>query len=124
MQISEYLYNLTSKQAAIVHCLHDLIMETPAVEVKRRWNLPFYYRKSWVCYFNILKDGNVEWAFTRGNELSNQDNWLNAKGRKQIYSVSFESVLDIDMELAKTTLQEALLLDEYVNYSVKNKPSD
>src|SRR6056297_1466917 len=102
MQISEYLYNLTSKQAAIVHCLHDLIMETPAVEVKRRWNLPFYYRKSWVCYFNILKDGNVEWAFTRGNELSNQDNWLNAKGRKQIYSVSFESVLDIDMELAKT----------------------
>jgi hypothetical protein len=123
MQISAFLYSLTSKQAAIVHCLHDLIMETPAMELKRRWNLPFYYRKSWICYFNILRNGNVEWAFTRGKELSNEDQWLEARGRKQIYSVNFASVSDIDMQLAKTTFQEALLLDEHVTYSVKKRPS-
>jgi hypothetical protein len=123
MQISDYLFKVTSEQAEIVQCLHDLIMETPAIEVKQRWNLPFYYRKSWICYFNILKNGNVEWAFTRGNELSNEDQWLEARGRKQIYSVNFASVDDIDMLLAKVTLQEALLLDEYVPYSVKKNPS-
>ncbi|MCZ4409674.1 hypothetical protein O3Q51_12700 [Cryomorphaceae bacterium 1068] len=98
-------------------------METPAIEVKRRWNLPFYYRKSWICYFNILKNGNMEWAFTRGNELSNEDNWLEARGRKQIFSVNFATVDDIDMQLAKVTLQEALLLDEHVPYSAGKKPS-
>ncbi|MGB6036419.1 MAG: hypothetical protein WBG42_09120 [Cryomorphaceae bacterium] len=123
MLISDYLYKLTSEQAGIVQCLHDLIMETPAIEVKRRWNLPFYYRKSWICYFNILKNGNVEWAFTRGNELSNEDLWLEARGRKQIYSVNFASVEDIDMQLARVTFQEALLLDEHVPYSVKKNPS-
>ncbi len=123
MQISDYLYKLTSEQAGIVQCLHDLIMETPAIEVKRRWHLPFYYRKSWICYFNILKNGNVEWAFTRGNELSNEDQWLEARGRKQIYSVNFASVQDIDLQLARVTLQEALLLDEHVPYSVKKNTS-
>jgi len=124
MQISDYLYQLTSKQAGIVQFLHDLIMENPTIEVKRRWNLPFYYRKSWICYFNILKNGNVEWAFTRGNELSNENQWLEARGRKQIYSVNFASVHDIELELAKITLQEALLLDEHVPYSVKKNTSD
>jgi len=123
MQISDYLYKLTSEQAGIVQCLHDLIMETPGIEVKRRWNLPFYFRKSWICYFNVLKNGNVEWAFTRGNELSNEAQWLEARGRKQIYSVDFAAVGDIDMQLAKVTLQEALLLDEHVSYSVRNNPS-
>lgn len=65
----------------------------------------------------------MEWAFTRGNELSNQENWLESKGRKQIYSVGFESVNNINMQLAKVTLQEALLLDEHVPYSVKKKSS-
>ena len=124
MQISDYLYHLTSKQAGIVQFLHDLIMENPTIEVKRRWNLPFYYRKSWICYFNILKNGNVEWAFTRGNELSNENQWLEARGRKQIYSVNFASVHDIELQLAKITLQEALLLDEHVPYSVKKNTSD
>jgi hypothetical protein len=123
MQISDYLYDLTSEQAGIVQCLHELIMETPAIELKRRWNLPFYYRKSWICYFNILRNGNVEWAFTRGNELSNRDHWLEARGRKQIYSVSFATVDEIDMQLSRVTLQEALLLDEHVPYRLRKKSS-
>jgi hypothetical protein len=123
MQVIDYIYNLTPKQAAIVQCLHDLIIENPGIEVKRRWNLPFYYRKSWICYFNILKNGNVEWAFTRGNELSNADQWLEARGRKQIYSVNFESINAIDLQMAKVYLQEALLLDEHVSYSVRKNPS-
>jgi hypothetical protein len=121
VQINEYLYNLTLEQAGIVQCLHDLIVETPGIEVKRRWKLPFYFRKSWICYFNVLKDDSVEWAFLRGNELSNEHGWLESKGRKQIYSVSFKTREDIDLRLAQTQFQEALLLDEHVPYSVRKK---
>lgn len=118
MQIKEYIYSLTAKQAAIVQCLHDLIIENPSIDLKQRWILPFYYRKSWICYFNILKNGNVEWRFTRGNELRNASQCLDASGRKQIYRVNFESVNDIDLLMAKVHLQEAILLDEHVSYSV------
>jgi len=124
VQINEYINRLTSKQAGIVQCLHDLIMETPAIEIKKRWNLPFYYRKSWICYFNLLKDGKVEWAFVRGNELSNESGWLETRGRKQIYSVSFESINEIDLRIAQINFQEAVLLDEHVPYSVRKKTND
>lgn len=121
MQINDYLYNLTQNQAAIVQYLHEIISENPGIELKRRWHLPFYFRNSWICYFNLLKNGNVEWAFTRGNELGNANGWLDSRGRKQIYSVNFESVSDIEREVAHRTLQEALLLDEQVPYSARKR---
>ncbi|MFT6996664.1 MAG: hypothetical protein ACJAQ4_000405 [Cryomorphaceae bacterium] len=71
----------------------------------------------------MLKNGIVAWAFTRGNELSNVDQWLDARGRKQIYIVNFESINAIDLQMAKVHLQEAILLDEYVSYSVRKNPS-
>jgi hypothetical protein len=71
----------------------------------------------------MLKNGIVAWAFTRGNELSNVDQWLDARGRKQIYIVNFESINAIDLQMAKVHLQEAILLDEHVSYSVRKNPS-
>jgi hypothetical protein len=71
----------------------------------------------------MLKNGIVAWAFTRGNELSNVDQWLDARGRKQIYSINFESINAIDLQMAKVHLQEAILLDEHVSYSVRKNPS-
>jgi len=121
MDIEIFAANLNSRQSSIVQFLHDLIIENPGIEVKRRWKLPFYYRKSWICYFNILKNGAVEWAFVRGNELSNEHGWLEDRGRKQIYSISFSKPEDIDIDMANLYLQEALLLDEQVKYRVKKR---
>jgi hypothetical protein len=119
MHIDQFTEGLSREQSEIIYVLHDLIMENPAITLKRRWKLPFYYRKSWICYFNILKDGRLEWAFTRGNELSNELGWLESRGRKQIYSVSFGSMDDIDIGMVRVQIQEALLLDEQVAYQVK-----
>lgn len=120
MQIEEFTEILTDEQTAVVMSLHHLISENPGIELKKKFNLPFYYRKSWICYFYIMKDGKVEWAFTRGNELSNEVDFLRSRGRKQVMSVEFGSVSDIDLYQARMCLQEALLLDEHVPYSVKN----
>lgn len=119
MEIEEYTENLENHQKEVIHFLHEMITENPGIELKRKFKLPFDYRKSWICYFTILKNGTVEWAFTRGNELSNENGYLKSRGRKQVSSVEFSYVSEIDVAKAKACLQEALLLDEQVPYSVK-----
>ncbi len=119
MQIADYSYSLNPSQKAIIRCLHDLIMENPGIELKERYKLPFYYRKTWICYFSATKSGNIEWAFTRGNEMSNGTELLHDRGRKQVKSVIFSSVSQVDIAECRTYLQEALLLDEHIPYSVR-----
>lgn len=119
MEIEEYTESLQPHQKQVIYLLHEMIMDNPEMELKRKFKLPFYYRKSWICYFTILKNGAVEWAFTRGNELSNDNDYLKSRGRKQVSSVEFSSVNEIDISKAKACLHEALLLDERIPYSIK-----
>lgn len=101
--------------------LHELITSFPEVTGKIRYKIPFYDRRSWICYLNPIKDDRVELAFTRGNELSNEQGLLEARGRKQIRGVIFASVEEIPDEVVLEVLQEALLLDEEVPYQSKRK---
>ncbi len=107
------------EQKIILVTLHEWILDHPGTHVKSSYGLPFYYGKSWICYLNPLKKGGVEWAFTRGNELSDTSNLLESKGRKQVKSISFIKPSDIDLEAIKYILQEAILLDNAVPYASK-----
>lgn len=108
-------------QKDILLYLHHLISDHPGITTKISYGLPFYYRKSWICYLNPLKKGGVEFAFTRGNELSNEQGLLESKGRKQVWSVSFNNPDEIPEKTIEEILQEAILLDEQVPYSVRKK---
>lgn len=104
--------------------LHGLISTCPEVVGKIRYNIPFYFRKSWVCYLNPLKNGGVELAFPRGNELSNEQGILMANERKQVRGIVFKKAEDIPDETILEILAEAMMLDEEVKYDskrIKNK---
>lgn len=101
--------------------LDELIASFPEVTCKLRYGLPFYYRKSWICYLNPIKDGQVELAFTRGNELSNIQGLLDARGRKQVYSVIYSIPADVEEDGLLEVLQEAFVLDAEVPYASKRK---
>lgn len=101
--------------------LHNLLSSAFNLTAKMRYGIPFYYRKSWICYLNPTKKGMIELAFTRGNELSNNQGLLDNKGRKQVFSVEFESIADIPGEVVNEIMQEAILLDETVPYASKRK---
>jgi hypothetical protein len=96
---------------------HKLFVEEFHLTPKMTYKLPFYYRKSWVCYLFPTKKGAVELAFTRGNELSNNQGLLKIKGRKQVSSVDFYSLKDIPEDSLHEVLHEAILLDETVPYT-------
>ena len=119
--IEAYLSDLASPQQEMMDYLHQLITSYPEVTAKIRYKIPFYYRRSWICYLNPTKDGGVELAFTRGNELSNEQGLLDARGRKQVSGVVFYQLRDIPEAVLHEVLQEAFLLDEEVPYSVRRK---
>jgi hypothetical protein len=92
------------------------------LQAKIRFKIPFYYGRTWICYLNPLKNGKIELVFIRGNELSNDQNILNHKDRKQVSGVEFENLADIKNCPIWDVIQEAILLDETQAYASKRKP--
>lgn len=101
--------------------LHQMFMTDDRISTKMRYRVPFYYRKSWVCYLNPIKNEGVELCFIRANELSNENQLLDFKDRKQVAGISYFSVEEIDEQLLNLVWHEALLLDESVKYASKRK---
>ncbi len=117
----EYIYQREGNQQEIMLYLHELIIAYPEVTCKIRYNVPFYYRQSWICYLNPIKGDCVELVFLRANELSNEQRALDFKDRKQVAGITFARAADIQDDILYEILQEALLLDEEVKYASKRQ---
>jgi len=118
--VEAFIIEKEGHQQAVLQFLNDLMMSTPEVTSKIRYKVPFYYRKSWICYLNPTKKPiGIELVFLRGNELSNEQGLLDAKGRKQVAGVHFEKVADIPIETLLEVIQEAIWLDETIPYTSK-----
>ena len=118
--VEDFIYKYEADQREIMLYFHKMLEEEFNLTPKLTYNLPFYYRKSWICYLFPAKKSTVELTFTRGNELSNEQGWLKRKGRKLVSSISFKSIKDIPEVHIREIIHEAVLLDEAVPY----KPQD
>ena len=115
----EFILDYSNSQREVLQYFHDLMTSYPEIISKIRYKIPFYYRRSWICYLNPTKDGKIEFAFTRGNELSNQQGLLESKGRKQVYGITVSNINEIPKDTINEIIQEAILLDETVPYASK-----
>jgi hypothetical protein len=120
-RVEDFIYQYEDSQREIMFYFHKLLTAEFGLTEKIRFDIPFYYGKSWICYLNPIKDTKIEFAFVRGNELSNEQGVLSSKGRKQVYSIEFEKISDIPMKVVNEIIQEAMLLDQTVPYESKNK---
>lgn len=121
MRIEDFIQQQSEKQQEIIDFLHQLLHQEWALETKMRYKLPFYFKHSWICYLNPLKNGGIEWAFLRGNELSNAQGLLDAKGRKQVMGIDIMDLSELPLQTSLEILQEAVLLDESIPYESKRK---
>jgi len=119
--VDAYICEREGAQKALLQYFHHLLLEQPGVEAKIRYQIPFYYRKSWVCYLNPVKKGGIELAFLRANELSNEQALLDFRGRKQVAGVIYYNLEEVEERLVMEVLQEALLLDDEVAYASKRQ---
>lgn len=119
--VEAYICQYEGAQQNIMRFLHNWLTNNYGLTEKMRYKIPFYYGKSWVCYLNPTKSGGIEFAFVRGNELSNEQGLLDNKGRKQVYSVEFRALQDIPQQTLNEIIQEAILLDQTKPYESKRK---
>lgn len=107
-----YILEQPDNQQQIMQRLHDLLLSFPKITTKIKHNIPFYYRKKWLCYLNPISGGGVELCFLRGSDLSNEQDILVANKRKIVAGVSYYSVDEIDKKTLNEVINEAILLDE------------
>lgn len=110
--VSNYILGLEGQQKAIVSYLHERLTNYHDLSSKISYSIPMYRRKSWLCYINPLKTGGVDFVFTRGKSLSNEQGLLDSKGRKQVAGMIIHNVSEIHERAIDEMVQEAILVDE------------
>lgn len=123
MEVERFIGQFEGKQKKILVYFHKYFTCDLGLIPKIRFKLPFYYRKSWICYLNPIKGDGIELAFTRGNELSNSSGLLQSKGRRQVYSFDLFSLHELPIAGIREAIEEAILLDEVKPYESKRRMS-
>ena len=118
-EVENFIYQFDGQQRAIMLHFHALFTKELGLTCKLRFKIPFYDLKTWIFYLNPSKSGGVDLVFIRGNELSNAQGILESKGRKQILSITFQSLSEIPEDELYESIQEALILDQTTPYMVR-----
>lgn len=118
--IGDFLDHLPEQELEIVEELRRIVYECiPDVKEKLSYNVPYFSRKRRICFIwpasvpwgKTPMDG-VQFGFTNGNLLHDDLNYLDKGTRKQVYSKTFHSLDEIDSEILRSYIFEALSVDE------------
>ncbi|WP_425392783.1 DUF1801 domain-containing protein [Ekhidna sp.] len=110
--VENFILGLDGSQKAIVSILHQRLTEYHDLIPKIRFNIPMYYRKTWVCYLNPIKNDGIELAFLNGCNLSNDQGLLKSKDRKMVSGIELFDISAIPEKSIDEIVQEALILDD------------
>lgn len=86
---------------------------------KLSYNVPYYYQHSRICFLwpssiqwgNVKKDG-VLLGFCNGYLLRDEINYLEKENRKKVYVKTFRDIEEVETDIVKTYIAEAILLDD------------
>ncbi len=107
--------------AEVCHTLRNEIGTYPTTKILKKFNLPFFYGNTWICYLNFIKKSEeIELCFVRAKELPSKE-LLNFKERTMVAGLSYQTVAEIDMGILKLLLQEAIALDMETPYTFSKK---
>lgn len=117
--VGEFLDYLPENELLVVEELRNLVFECiPDVKEKLSYNVPFYSRNKRICFiwpasipWGKVNMNGVQFGFTRGHLLSDYAKYLEKGNRKQVHSKTFFSIDEIDFELMREYLFEALEID-------------
>lgn len=127
--VDEFLEYLPDHERKIVDCLRAIILDclTEGKE-KLAYNVPYYYQFSRVCFIwpasvpwgNVTANGVIV-GFCNGHVMRDELNYLEKGNRKQVYVKTFTAVSEIDRNLVRTYLFEALDVDEQLHQQKRSK---
>ncbi|MBI5915375.1 MAG: DUF1801 domain-containing protein [Bacteroidetes bacterium] len=118
--VGELLRFLPENQLLVVEKLRELVFECiPEVEERLSFNVPFYRRFRAICFIwpgavswgSTIWEG-VEFGFNYGNLLIDEAGFLEKGNRKQVYSRRYFSPEEINVDLLRAYIFEAVEVDE------------
>jgi hypothetical protein len=121
--VDQLLEFLPEDELKIFELLRKIVFSCiPDIEEKISYNVPFYKRHYNICYiwppsvqWGNVKYRGVQFGFNKGYLMQDEINWLEKGNRKQVFWKTFHSVKDIDIDLVKAYLFEAVLVDEEIS---------
>lgn len=123
MTVQYFIGDQPEPQRTIMTVLRSWILDLgPHVSEKISYKVPFFYFYGPICYLSFDGEG-VSLSFTKGHQLSREHTVLEAKGRKQVQSITFYSVAEIEEheDEVRQILNEAAILNEYLYKRNKKK---
>lgn len=133
--VNEFLDFLPDDERKIVDKLRKIIFDcAPEAVEKLSYNVPFYKQHRNFCFVwpsSVLWGktktySGVRLGFSNGYLLTDEIEYLHKGKRKQVYWRDFNSTSEIDPDLLKSYIFEALSIDENLQQKTtsKIKPSD
>ncbi|MBR9997888.1 MAG: DUF1801 domain-containing protein [Cyclobacteriaceae bacterium] len=127
--VEDFLGYLPDYERKIVDQLRIILLECiPDCIEKLSYNVPFYYRHSRICFIwpssipwgNVNLNG-VQLGFCRGDLLGDGLNYLEKGHRKQVYIRTFYDVKEIDADLIRSYILDAIEVDDFLKKEKKAK---
>ena len=116
--VEHFLEYLPTGELAIVCKLRALLLENiPDVTEKLAYNVPYYYRHRRICFiwpsciqWGKVKLGGVLLGFCQGHIFKDKD-YFTMESRKKVAARTFHSISDINEDLLRYHLSEAVIID-------------
>jgi hypothetical protein len=115
MNVTGFISQQPEPKKGVMTILRSWILDLGrSTEEKISNKIPYFSFFGPMCYLNPTDDG-VELGFTKGYELSDDDHLLEAKGRKMVRSITFDSLTSLEEQedTIRRLLNEAAILNEY-----------
>ena len=119
--VDEFLEFLQEDELKTVKLLRQIIFDcVPNITEKLSYNVPFYKKNKGMFFIwpaSILwgkkkSYSGVRFGFQQGYLLRDDLNILLKGNRKQVYYLDFLNLIDIDIDILKTYIFDAVLVDE------------
>ena len=119
--IDEFLEYLPDAELKTVNLLRKIIFDcVPNIEEKLSYNVPFYKKNKGMFFIwpaSILwgkkkSYSGIRFGFQQGYLLRDDLNILNKGNRKQMYYLDYLNLNDVDLDILKTYIFDAVLVDE------------
>lgn len=114
MTVEEYMQAREEDICELMFCIHRHLLAIDGVSTKLSFKIPFYYKNSWICYLNPVKNGGIELCFLHGNKMENPNGLLEMRGRKQVAGIYLHPTEDIPDAVFEVLIPEALRVDELI----------
>ena len=117
--IFDFLRYVDGDTGKLVLSLREIILNSSKkIEERMTYGIPFYYYFGRLCYLNTTKKG-LDIAFCKGIKLSEKFEQIERKNRKEVATITVNSLSEIDKVLLRKIMMEAMLLNEII-WSLKN----